>query len=250
MMFGVVPNVNILLEYSKIKNINRKWHHGRCQKEKLNSRDIQTIFANLLPLLFIVLVVAVPVEFIKNYYFVDYGESNYSTFRRDGVVGLLFLSVITPIVIHFVYNKEIGSSVTLMSSFIVGLKKWPRIILYGFVKNVVIFAGLIFFIIPGIIFYFRLTFLDIVITVEGTKGKDPFGRSKMISMGHLKPIILNSVILTLILVLPISLLIFIIYSIDAYWLGDTLVDVIFDLTSVLYLILGLKIYMRITNSKD
>jgi len=218
--------------------------------KSLFTETFKLYFANFPAILLIVLPIALPVEWIKNFYYADYYESVWTTMRRDGLVEFLFLSVITPIVIHYFHKKETGEPARLSRSFIVGLRKWPRIILYGFVKNVVVLAGLIFFIVPGIIFYFRLFFMDIVITLEEAKGRDPLGRSRMISQGNLIPIMVSVVVLTVLLLLTEILQSFVVYwLIDTYWLGDTLIDVFADLTGVLHLLLGLKFYMKITGSQ-
>jgi hypothetical protein len=95
----------------------------------LVKETILVFFRNIYPILFIVLLIAIPTEFIKNYYFVpwDYEESLYRSIRREGVVNTIFLSLITPCIIYYVFQKLQINHVTISSALWTGFKKWPKV---------------------------------------------------------------------------------------------------------------------------
>lgn len=213
---------------------------------------LSLIINNFFNIVLIVLIVAVPVEFIKNYFFVEriYEENLIDALRRDGIIGTVFLSIITPIIINFIHKKSNGVSVTIAESILVGVRKWPKVIVYGFVKNIIVIAGLILLVVPGVIFYFRLIFVDIIVTLEGTKGIDPIGKSNLMTKGYLTKIIISIISLVAVLVLPVFLVALIVYFINAGWLGDTIVDVVFDFVGTILLIQALVLYQGIQRSRE
>lgn len=214
------------------------------------TESLKLYFRHFPAVLLLVIPVALPVEWIKNYYFSDPYESFWTTMRKDGLVELLFLSVITPAAILYFHGKITGAPVP--ASRIIGqaIRKWPRIIVYHFAKNVAITAGLILLVIPGILLYGRLFLLDTVIALE-PRGQNPLTRSLWITKGNLIPILAGALVVFLLVELPSWLLGIPLYLLievfrpEAYWLGDTLLDLWIDVTSVLFLVLGLKFYMRL-----
>jgi|GEM_PF-5325657 len=195
-------------------------------------------------ILFLVLIVAIPVEFIKNYYFVgDAEESFFRISRRDGLVSTVFLSLITPSLIHYVYRRYSGTGDSLLASLAIGLKKWPRIILYGFIKQIIIVAGLIFFVVPGIIFYFRLIFVDTIITIEGTRGIDPIGKSRVLSQGSLWDIVRNMCGMAAVAAVPLALIWLVIYWLLSGWIAEMAFDLSIDLAAALFSIQALVMYL-------
>ena len=222
--------------------------------KSLLSDSLKLYFKHFPAVLLLVLPVALPVEWIKNYFFVDPYESFWTTMRRDGLVELLFLSFITPAALLYFHGKMTGEPVPASRLIGHAIRKWPRIIVYNFAKNVGIAAGLILLVIPGILLYGRLFLADTVIALE-PRGQNPLTRSLIITKGNLIPILAGAAVIFVLVELPTWLLTFPAYLLielfqpGAYWLGDTLIDLWVDVTNVLFLVFGLQLYMRITGSK-
>jgi hypothetical protein len=232
-----------------------KLETASSQQDKLGvalvKETILVFFRNILPILFIVLLIAVPTEIIKNYYFVpwDYEESFFRSIRRDGVVNTIFLSLITPSIIYYVFQKLQNNHVTISSALWTGFKKWPKVIGYGFLKNLIVFAGLIFLIIPGLIFLIRLMFVFVIITVEGTTNIDPIGKSNLISKGNFWKMAYCTIILILILAIPnFTIAILVELFLDG-WIANSLIDLILDISSVFFIILALLLYKRLNEGQ-
>ena len=109
-------------------------------------------------------------------------------------------------------------------------------------KNLLILLGFMALIVPGIIFSIRLLFLNLIIALEDTK--NVLRRSKLLSKGILLKIILSVLFLTAIIAVPLIILGIGVYLMSVGWLGDTIFDVLIDLTGVLYIILTLLIYLE------
>ncbi|WP_419875974.1 hypothetical protein [Candidatus Pristimantibacillus sp. PTI5] len=130
---------------------------------------------NALPILFIAAIMAVPVEIIKNYYFFEPSDSEIFLpgSRMDSLVYLLFLSAITPMVIHFILGRMSGESAGIQASLLWGLRKWPRMIVYSFLNGAVIAAGIVMFVVPGLLFAVWLMLLPVVVSVMDTSRINP-----------------------------------------------------------------------------
>lgn len=133
------------------------------------------LFKNAFPILSFVALIAIPVELIKNYYFVDWsGESGFfSLLQTDSITQLVFLSVITPMVVHYILGQMTEAKAGIWASFLWGLQKWLRMIMYGFLQNVIVFAGLLLFIVPGVLFAVRLMLMLIVVSTQNTSRINP-----------------------------------------------------------------------------
>lgn len=202
-----------------------------------------------IPISIIVLIVAIPVEIFKNYYSVplEYDESVLSSIKRDGLFTTFFLSLITPTIIIFLFQRLLGNQITIFKSFLFGLKTWPKIIGYGIAKNIIIIIGFICFIIPGIILIFRLFFLYIIISIEGVKENEPIRVSFQMTRGNVWQLILYNALMTVAIVLPVFIFIFLIEWFFEGWIANTLIDLVVDLFFVLYTVMALLLYIVLKN---
>jgi hypothetical protein len=200
-------------------------------------------FKHFAAILAIVLTVALPVELVKNYYFYDPFESIAAAFRRDVVVNIFFLSLITPIVILFVLAKLEGAA-GFRAPFKTGFRKWPFVAGYAFLRNLIVNAGLVLLVIPGVIFFFRLLFVSTIVTIEGTRGKDPVTISNLMAKGRGFRLFLH--------VLPVwasgAPIIWLQYNNHIHWNSSWITAASLDLLLVLYgqiqTILVLLLYLR------
>jgi len=216
----------------------------KARIRRLVGKTFSLYFKNSFSIVIIVLIISIPVEAIKNYYLfssVNDGEL-FKVSAINRIISIVFLSIISPTIIYLIYNRILGEKVSVGNSLFVGLKKWPKIIVYGLLKHILILLGLVALIIPGIIFSLRLLFINIIVTLEDINGV--FLRSKSLTKGILIKIILSTLLLSVIIVVPLILLMIVVYFIDYGWLGETVANVLLDLTWVLYIILYLLIYIE------
>lgn len=212
------------------------------------------LFKNALPILSFIALIAVPIEILKNYYFVDrVGESGFFAMRRsEGITQLLFLSVITPMVVHYILGKMTEAKVNVWPSIAWGLRKWPRMIMYGFLQNVIVFAGLLLFIVPGVFFAVHLMLMPIVVSAENTSRINPLEVSREMARGHFFKFA-GYALVGYGAWLAFGLLIgFIVSNIHlGDWFATTVYDVLMDWFGQLLPIILLLVYLQVqTERKD
>ncbi|WP_138756024.1 hypothetical protein [Paenibacillus sinopodophylli] len=137
-------------------------------------------FKNSWPILLIVAIVSIPIEAIKNYYFFEPDHSGifFPDGKMDTIVDLLFLSSITPMVVHYILGRVAGAESSFKQSLLWGLKKWPRMIVYNFLQGAVILAGIFVFVVPGVLFAVWLLLLPIVVALFDTSRVNPMTISR------------------------------------------------------------------------
>jgi len=143
-------------------------------------------FKNALPILFLVAIITVPVEAIKNYYYFEQDDSIifFPTSSTDNVVSLFFLCIITPMIIYYILGKMTGASGGMMLPILWGLRKWPRMIVYTFLHSVIIIAGIIVFVVPGFLFAVWLMLLPIIVSIADTSRINPMTMSRDFARGR------------------------------------------------------------------
>lgn len=211
-------------------------------------------FKNTVPILFIVALIAIPVETIKNYYFVDWYENTgfFSTQRMDGITGLLILCVITPIVVNYLLSQMTQANVGISLSLVWGLRKWTRLIMYGFLQNVIVFAGLLLFIVPGVLFAVRLMLMPIVVSVEHTSSINPMEVCRKMARGRFFKFAGYALVGYAALAAFGVIVGFVAFSMPVdSWIAATVLDVLLDWFSQLITIILLLVYLQTrTESKE
>jgi hypothetical protein len=141
---------------------------------------ISLFFKNALPIMFFVAIIAFPIEAIKNYYFFNAVERDgiLPGSRMDHIVDLFFLCAITPMVVHFILGRMTGTVPNLSISLLWGVRKWMRMIVYNFLYSVIIFAGIIMLVIPGLLFVVWLMLLPIIVAIYDTSRINPLSVSR------------------------------------------------------------------------
>lgn len=131
---------------------------------------------NMLPIFALVAILTLPAEVIK-YYFVDesWNARGFfsSTTGMDAIIQLIFLSVVSLMVVYYILGRLTGENVGLKQSIKFGIRKWPKILIYGFLQNAIISAGLILFVIPGILCAVWLMLLPVIVAVTDTSRTNP-----------------------------------------------------------------------------
>ncbi|MDQ8737475.1 hypothetical protein [Paenibacillus sp. LHD-38] len=209
---------------------------------------VTLFFKNGLPLLFIVAIMAVPVEAIKNYYFFEPSDSEifFPSSRMDNLVYLLFLSAITPMVIHFILGRMNASTAGLKASLLWGLRKWPRMIVYSFLNGAIVAAGIVMFVVPGLLFAVWLMLLPVIVSVMDTSRINPLTVCRELARRRYFKFVLYAVggyaafaVLFFILIALFSFM-----SSDS-WITATLFDLCFDWLIQLISIVMLLVFLQV-----
>ncbi|TCM88640.1 hypothetical protein EV294_11437 [Paenibacillus sp. BK033] len=136
---------------------------------------------NAAVLLLITAITIVPVELI-----VCYGFSNLSidSILKDIVISQLFLTLLTPVAVHYLVERLRGGKGSVADAYRWGLRKWLRMIMYNFLQGVIFTAGLLLFVIPGLFMYVRLLLLPAVVSIENTSVTNPLESSRNMAAGQ------------------------------------------------------------------
>ncbi|WP_336776677.1 hypothetical protein [Paenibacillus sp. MMO-58] len=136
---------------------------------------------NAAVLLLITAITIVPVELI-----ICYGFSNLSidNIVKDIMISQLFLTLLTPVVVYYLIERLRGGKGSVADAYRWGLRKWLRMIMYNFLQGVILSAGLLFFIVPGLFMYVRLLLLPAVVSIENTSVTNPLESSRNMAVGQ------------------------------------------------------------------
>ncbi|MFF2484455.1 YciC family protein [Paenibacillus sp. NPDC058071] len=197
---------------------------------------------NALPFLLMAAIVALPVELLKNYWL--YTTEREGTFLTDSSTAL-FLCVLTPIVTFYLIHKMRDGKASVWCSFGWGLRRWPRIVLYGFLQSVITSAGFLLLIVPGLFMFVRLMLLPIVVSVENTSVANPLETSRNMAVGQFWRYIGYAVAI----LLSIGLLTYGLYDVayhflNEHWIIMAFVDAAADWLMLFYTVLLVVIYLN------
>lgn len=163
----------------------------------------------------------------------------------DGITRLLFLCIITPIVVHFILGKMTQATVGIIPSLVWGLRKWTRMIMYGFLQNVIVFAGLLLFIVPDVLFAVRLMLMPIVVSVEHTSSINPMEVCREMARGRFFKFLGYALVGYAALAAFVVTAGFVMFSMTVNsWVASTVLDVLLDWFSQLITIILLLVYLK------
>jgi Uncharacterised protein family (UPF0259). len=133
-------------------------------------------------LLFITAITVVPIELISYYGFHPASDSMDSL--RTVLISLLFLTLLTPVVVHYLIERLRDEKGNIAQAYRWGMRKWLRMIMYDFLQSVILTAGFLLFIIPGLFMYVRLLLLPAVVSIENTSVTNPLESSRNMAKGQ------------------------------------------------------------------
>ncbi|WP_336790703.1 hypothetical protein [Paenibacillus sp. MMO-177] len=136
---------------------------------------------NAAALLLITAITIVPVEIIVCYGFSDLSIDN---FLKDMIISQLFLTLLTPAVVYYLIERLRGGKGSVADAYRWGLRKWLRMIMYNFLQGVILSAGFLLFVIPGLFMYARLLLLPAVVSIENTSVTNPLESSRNMAVGQ------------------------------------------------------------------
>ncbi|MUT67690.1 hypothetical protein [Paenibacillus sp. NEAU-GSW1] len=151
------------------------------------SKTLSLFFRNAGALLLIAAVTAVPVEIIKNYAYFWGDREAPASLIADTFVSAVFLSLLTPVVVYYLIGKMRDGSASVWASYMWGVRKWPRIIVYHFLQGVIVTAGLILLVVPGLLMLTRTLLLPVVVSAENTSVMNPLEVGRNMSIGRFWP---------------------------------------------------------------
>ncbi|WP_054025817.1 hypothetical protein [Bacillus sp. FJAT-28004] len=205
-------------------------------------------FKNIIPILILVAMITIPVEAIKNYYFFEQEDSLlfFEANSTDNMVSLFFLCVITPMVIYYILARMTGVSGGIMLPILWGLRKWPRMIAYNFLHSVIIVAGIVMFVVPGLLFAVWLMLMPIVVSIADTSRINPMTVSRDLARGRYFRFVGYAIGGYSVFIVFTSILVFIFsLFVNQSWITATIFDLCLGLFSQLITIVLLLVFLQV-----
>lgn len=203
---------------------------------------------NIIKIICIVMIIALPVEGIKNYLFIDMDADVMAsrTFWIN-IISSIILTVLPAVSICLMVPQMINErAISIKESFKIGAKFWPKLIVFSIVVDFLVFLGLIFLIVPGLVYATRFLFVNYIIILEGTYGNNPIARSNEMIKGRTWGFFLIMLSISLI---QWGITYFLGYTVDS-WVMGVITDLINDMIIVFTTILFLVAYLAIRRSED
>lgn len=148
-------------------------------------KSILTIQKYWLDLLIITFITEGVVLFAGNIWSSFLNQQNFSFFGGvqgfvRGILGFMIISILTPVgksATAYLINKKDTKWLAAFQAYSVVFKKLHLVLIAGFIWFVGTFVGLVFFIIPGAIFFFASQFTIQILVVENLGILDAFKKS-------------------------------------------------------------------------
>lgn len=118
----------------------------------------------------------------------DYADRSWGAFLLVGAIGALIAVLISALLqaatVRAAAQATIGDRVDVDASYRYGFKRLWSVILVSLLVGLIVAAGFILLVIPGIIFLVLLSVSIPVLIVEGRRGTEAMGRSWNLVKGH------------------------------------------------------------------
>ena len=149
--------------------------------------SLKMFFDNFWQIAFLVTVVYLPVELIKNILlFGANQQDNWKiTFRVESFISAVISPLLIPALVYMlVYNKKNGEYPPLTESLKWGMSKWGRVFGVNFISGAAIIGGLILLVVPGIMFAVWFSLAAVMVSIEGLQQEHPLEKSRALTKGH------------------------------------------------------------------
>ena len=157
---------------------------------------IQLLSSNFKILSMIILTICLPINIITNY--LDFYVLTENDFARSWKAYIYLDALLSPIyvgaLIYALYNIKLGNSTSYSRAMAEGVKSWFNIFTARFIAGLLIFLGLLLFIIPGLILMVRYALLDMVVVAEQAGHDLARKRSSELTQGRRWEIVLIFII--------------------------------------------------------
>jgi hypothetical protein len=111
-------------------------------------------------------------------------ESCAAPYSEVSAEGLFFLSAITPMIVHCLLGQMTANNTGIRQSLLWSMRKWVRMIMYGFLQNIILFTGVNMLVVPGLIFAVWLMLMPIFVSVEDTSRSNPLQECRGMARGR------------------------------------------------------------------
>lgn len=175
-----------------------------------------------------------------------------------GMLGIITILSIPISIISFIISYAImylivkgDQNIGIGDSFKLAIKNIYKIMFTSALAGIIIMLGLLFFIVPGIIFSIWYIFSVHIAIDQGIWGMDALKKSKKYVEGRMGDIFVNNFGLGLILIIPIAILIFIASVISVGLGDDSLNELFMDIASFFFAPIGFAfVYAMYKSVKD
>lgn len=148
---------------------------------------LKVFFENILLIAKIVIVVALPVELVKNYYIYAVGLRNdqWHMMLIDTVVFGIVSALIVPALYYALIEVfRNGTAPSLGSSYKWGFRRYLRVFGNRLIAGAWIGFGLVFLVIPGVVFCLWYMLIDPISSIEASGEVTVLQRSRTLTRGH------------------------------------------------------------------
>ncbi len=195
----------------------------------------------------IVLVVFLPLEFVKNYLLHAAGgqESLLRVARIEQVLEMVFGSLTTPALIYaLIAVFRTGQAPSLQEAFRWGRRQWVRTFGNRWLAGMALLGGLILLVVPGFIFAVWFCLVDPIVAVEGDNQPHVLRRSRELSSAH-RWMLFGSAAVCLLLIVVAAVILGLPQGFFDFehWLLDTATDCILDVWYQILHIMFLLAYL-------
>lgn len=202
----------------------------------LLSSGFRLFFQNLGSIALMTALVWIPVELGIEYLIARSGQEGNAAlnFKIGMWTELILGSLLIPAVIHSLWGRlRNGVPPNVGDSLKFGAGLWGRTFGYRWISGIPIAIGLLVLIVPGIIIWAMLAFIEIVLAVEGMGGvSNVFGRSRELTKGVRGRLIVAGTVALLFMILATVLAVLPSLVIE-HWLMDALSGYVTDLAGML-----------------
>ena len=143
--------------------------------------SFKIFFGNFLVILKVVLVVSLPLKFVKNWVlsFAGVQDPMAIFIPLEPGIRLVFGSLVIPALVFALFQRfRGGKNPQIVDCFRWGLRQWPRVFLNEGLAGLFILGGLVFLVVPGIYFSICFVFVGIIVSIEADNRKHVLRRSR------------------------------------------------------------------------
>ena len=202
----------------------------------------------------IVLLVFLPVEFVKNYllYVAGGQESLIRIIRIEQLLEMVFGSLTTPALIYaLIAVFRSGPAPSLGEAFRWGRRQWARTVGNRWLAGMALVGGLILLVVPGFIVAVMFCLVDSIVAIEGDNQPHVLRRSRELTGGHRWMLFASGTVCLMLIVLAAFILGLPQGLLDVeHWLFDAVTDCLLDVWYQILHIMLLLAYLSLVAGRE
>ncbi len=222
---------------------------------ELTKLSLRTFLKSFWFILKVALPFYIPIEIIKHLLFPDTEKFIGPSLKFDTLMGGLFgtfvaLSVVYGVA-HFLESKAYP---TVIEAYSFARKKWAHLFGLEFIGGWLMILGTLMLIVPGVFLMISYSLILPVFCFEGSNKQNWLGRSRELTLGNRKLILISAFFIILFIILSgfLSALVTELFSFSptTYNILDISTDVFMDVLTFAFDVLSLLIYLKARNDRD